>query len=90
MRLLCWLITLLTLGFRGHRWRMVRINPGKHMWLMHLHTMAGLDADCARCGLEWRDAECAVHLPGDCNPVWPDILEVEKEIYVYHWDGPTS
>lgn len=47
-RVLCWL--------RGHKWRVVRTNERKHINLIHLHTMAGMDADCLRCGEQWRDA----------------------------------
>jgi len=76
------MIALFTGGFRGHRWRMVRINPAKHVSIMHLHTMAGLDADCVRCGAEWRDAQPAV------SP-WSRVEDVEGVFYVYPWDRPT-
>lgn len=83
MRLICWLRALLTLGARGHRWRMARINCAKHTALMHLHTMAGLDADCVRCGATWRDAEPVTAYS------WEQAHDVEGEVYVYDWDGPT-
>lgn len=81
MRLICWLIALLTLGFRGHRWLMLRISPMKHVSLAHLHTMAGLDAVCQRCGAEWNDAEPALF---GTSPI-----EVKGKVYVFQCDEPT-
>ena len=46
-RLWCWVV--------GHRWRTLRTNWTKALWLAHCHSMAGDDADCGRCGAEWRD-----------------------------------
>ncbi len=48
MRLWCWLA--------GHRWKAIRVNWDRHVSLMHLCTVAGIDADCKRCGMQWRDA----------------------------------
>lgn len=81
MRLICWIVALLTLGFRGHRWTIKRINPMKHISLMHLHTMAGLDTLCDRCGYEWLDAEPTLF--------GTSVVEVKGKVFVYHWDGPT-
>lgn len=39
----------------GHRWRRLRTNVTKAIGLAHLSSMAGDDADCERCGAEWRD-----------------------------------
>lgn len=39
----------------GHVWRVLRVNVSKHLGMVHLHTRAGMDADCVRCGAEWRD-----------------------------------
>jgi hypothetical protein len=47
MRLVCWL--------RGHRWNEIAINARKHFNLGHLHPMAGVKAECIRCGAVWDD-----------------------------------
>lgn len=39
-----------------------RINDRKQLNLCHLHPLAGMDADCTRCGKEWRDFE-SVYFP---------------------------
>ena len=44
----CWLV--------GHKEINRRVNVRKYIALMHLCTLAGMDFDCARCGLEWRDS----------------------------------
>lgn len=44
----CWLL--------GHRWVYLRA-AGCHVALMHLSTLAAADADCERCGRQWRDYE---------------------------------
>ena len=88
MKLICWLIALLTLGWRGHRWRLVRVNYRKACALIHLHSLAGVDADCARCGAEWRDADCGLMIYGD--PLFGPVEEIEGEVYAFPCDGPTS
>lgn len=40
----------------GHRWHVLHMNPQRASALLHLHVMAGMDADCERCGKVWRDA----------------------------------
>lgn len=40
----------------GHKWLMLRVNQLKHEHMAEFHHLAGLDLDCERCGLEWRDA----------------------------------
>ena len=55
-RLFCWLVAAATFGFSGHVWRITRMNGPKHIALLHLHAMAGLDCVCERCGAEWKDA----------------------------------
>jgi len=47
LRPLCW--------FLGHRWHVTRINGPKHIALLHLHSCAGYDQFCVRCGFEWND-----------------------------------
>ena len=54
---LCWALWLLTLGASGHRWKPIRRNVWKSVSLAHLHTWAGYDCVCERCGAEWRDAD---------------------------------
>lgn len=41
--------------FAGHRWLTKRTNISKHLGLLHLHSRAGQDADCTKCGAQWRD-----------------------------------
>lgn len=41
----------------GHRWRITANNMTRFAALGHLHSMAGQDADCERCGEQWRDAD---------------------------------
>lgn len=48
LRPICWLI--------GHKKINGRMNVRRRLNLAHLHGDAGVDFDCARCGLEWRDA----------------------------------
>jgi hypothetical protein len=40
----------------GHIWAVLRHNERKTATRGHLHTLAGVDADCKRCGKQWRDA----------------------------------
>lgn len=40
----------------GHRWTVLRSIPMANTHLAHLHPLAACDADCLRCGYEWRDA----------------------------------
>ena len=42
----------------GHKFKVTKRNISKHVNLVHLHSMAGLDAKCLRCGYEWNDANC--------------------------------
>ena len=42
---------------RGHSWRLLRANRLANLHLAHLFEYAGCDADCERCGYEWRDFE---------------------------------
>lgn len=44
-RLVCLLV--------GHRWKIIRRTP---TWKTEYSFMAGVDADCRRCGKQWRDA----------------------------------
>ncbi len=46
-----------TLGWLGHRWRLVRENPSRTAALVHLHPMAGGDFICTACGAMWLDAD---------------------------------
>ena len=46
----------LVCAVRGHAWRDIRVNAGKASALGHLSSVAGVDADCDRCGERWRDA----------------------------------
>lgn len=39
-----------------HRWILYRTNTLKHIGLIHLHPMAGMDAVCSRCGEIFDDA----------------------------------
>lgn len=48
-RILCW--------FVGHDWYITRMCAAKAIARVHVHTLAGCDADCARCGEEWRDID---------------------------------
>lgn len=56
MRLLCWLLAVVTLGGVGHRWLVTTVNVRKSISLAHLHPMAGCNAVCVRCGAVWLDA----------------------------------
>ncbi len=47
LRVFCWLI--------GHDYRVLRQWSPCNNALIHLHLYAACDADCARCGAEWRD-----------------------------------
>jgi len=40
----------------GHQWCTLRVNHPKAAARAHLHSFAGCDADCLRCGEKWRDA----------------------------------
>lgn len=53
----CLLVGVATLGWRGHRWKIVNTNVHKAISLAHMHPLAGSDAVCLRCGLTWLDAE---------------------------------
>lgn len=80
-RLLCWALALLTMGQGGHRWRLLRLNTWKNVALMHLHPMAGIDAECTRCQTRWIDAD-----PEGTPRCW----EPQGEVFVFPCDGPTS
>ncbi len=56
-RLRCLFLASFTLGWLGHRWRILRENPSRTAALVHLHPLAGCDAVCERCGTHWLDAE---------------------------------
>lgn len=43
--------------FSGHRYRVIAEVRSANAWLGHLHYLAGCDADCERCGHQWRDAD---------------------------------
>lgn len=45
---------LLCLMF-GHQWARQRYVCHRHANLGHLHTMAGMEAQCGRCGYHWVD-----------------------------------
>lgn len=47
-RIICWL--------RGHDWKVIGGDLDRNAMMLHLHPLARLDADCRRCGAEWRDA----------------------------------
>jgi len=76
-RVLCWLVWLLTFSLLGHRWVVLRTNTSKHLSLMHLHPLAGVDAMCLRCGTRWDDAELpqVVTLPPPPGDQLPHDLE---------------
>lgn len=65
LRPVCW--------WRGHQWMMLRIVKHANSHLVHLHTYAGCDCDCERCGLQWRDADNFMRPPWVIDPftdVW--------------------
>lgn len=39
----------------GHRWHWLRVGQPCASNLVHLHLAAACDADCLRCGKQWRD-----------------------------------
>ena len=43
--------------WNGHNWTVTRVVRAANWHLAHLHPLAGCDADCVRCGAEWRDFE---------------------------------
>lgn len=55
-RLICWLIAVLTLGLRGHAWRIVRRDFMRMIGRSSFHELAGCDAICTRCDATWLDA----------------------------------
>lgn len=63
MKLVCWLLWLLTFGLLGHRWCVVRTNMQKSLALGHLHLLAGRDAVCLRCSAKWSDADYVLPEP---------------------------
>lgn len=54
--------TRLLCRLRGHDWTTLRVNRRKFVGLVHLHPLAGCDAQCARCGEIWDDAPWAARL----------------------------
>jgi hypothetical protein len=48
---------------REHRWNVTRCVRAANWHLAHLHPLAGCDADCARCGAEWRDFDSFARRP---------------------------
>lgn len=41
----------------GHRWKIICTNMHRAAVRAGMHTMAGQDANCVRCGKHWRDAK---------------------------------
>lgn len=61
----------------GHRWRLLSVNVSKVYNLRHLHPLAGADADCLRCGEQWRDARSRF-FGNDIRSLAPDQVGVKK------------
>lgn len=49
LRVACWIV--------GHRWHLLFGSIGKAAALSYMHSMAGTDQFCTRCGALWEDAE---------------------------------
>lgn len=55
-RVLCLARSALTLGVLGHDWVIMRGHRRRSVVLAEFHPLAGVDAQCRRCGLTWEDA----------------------------------
>lgn len=61
-----------------HNFRVIRVNDLANAHMGHLHYLAGCDADCERCGKEWRDFENFNRYPWVPDP-WSDAESCEIE-----------
>lgn len=70
-RIVCWLL--------GHRWNWLAVNMRKNINLAHLSRMAGVKADCTRCGVVYDDT---FGFDGDvitpCRQDLPDARTVQR------------
>ena len=65
----CYAVGFFSLGFRGHRWRIVRENYPRAVAMMRLHPLAGKDAVCMRCGRTFLD------FGGVVLPKWQQVID---------------
>ena len=47
LRVYCWIA--------NHKWKILKYSRSKHIALVNLHSLAGCEAKCLRCGAYWND-----------------------------------